>query len=143
MERFLFWQRWLVIVGVAISIFGIFMSFFSGTSLFNLFDNSINPIFWGTADVANSVKGFQKWIYGAWGATVAGWGIFVTFIAHYPFQKKEKWSWNCLLLGVLVWFIIDTGFSVYFNVYVNVILNAVFLIVVILPVVFTRKYFVG
>lgn len=143
MEGFLFWQRWLFIVGVVISIFGMFMSFFSGTALFYLFDSNINSIFWGTADVADGVKGFQRWIYGAWGATVAGWGIFVTFIAHYPFQRKEKWSWNCLLSGVLVWFIIDTGFSAYFNVYINVILNTVFLIAVILPLVSTRKHFAG
>src|SRR4030042_2075634 len=77
MEGFLFWQRWLLIVGVVISIFGIFMSFFSGTGLFYLFDSNINPIFWGTADVANGVKGFQRWIYGAGGAKVAGWGLFV------------------------------------------------------------------
>jgi hypothetical protein len=119
------------------------MSFFSGTALFYLFDNRINSVFWGTADVADGVKGFQRWIYGAWGATVAGWGIFVTFIAHYPFQRKEKWSWNCLLSGVLVWFMIDTAFSAYFNVYINLILNVFLFAVVLLPLVSTRKHFAG
>ena len=80
MEGFLFWQRWLFIVGVVISIFGMFISFFSGTALFYLFDSNINSVFWGTADVVDGARGFQRWIYGAWGATVAGWGIFVTFI---------------------------------------------------------------
>jgi len=143
MESFLFWQRWLLIVGVVISIFGMFMSFFSGTALFYLFDNRINSVFWGTGDVTEGVRGFQRWIYGAWGATVAGWGICVTFIVHYPFRRKEKWSWECILWGVLVWFMIDTGFSVYFNVYINVILNTLFLIAVLLPLVSTRKHFAG
>lgn len=141
MNRFLFWQRWLLIVGFGISAFGISMSFFNGTEFFGIFNDNINPVFWGTKDVANNVMEFQKWIYGAWGATVAGWGIFVIFIAHYPFQKKEKWAWNCLISGLLVWFFIDTGFSAYFKVYINVMLNIVFLVLTILPIVFTREYF--
>lgn len=143
MRNFLFWQRWLLIVGFVISIFGISVSFFSGTALFYLFDNNINLNFWGSVDVPNNIKEFQKWIYGAWGATVAGWGIFVIFIAHYPFQRREKWSWNCLISGLLLWFFIDSGFSVYYRVYINVILNTILLILVMLPLVFTRKYFIG
>ncbi len=143
MERFLFWQRWLFIVGVIISIFGLFMSLSSGTALFYLFDSHINSVFWGTPDVAQGVKAFQRWIYGAWGATVAGWGICLTFIVRYPFRRKEKWSWNCLLSGILLWFIIDTGFSAYYHVYNNVILNIFLFIAILFPLVFTRKHFAG
>lgn len=142
MERFLFWQRWLLIVGFGISAFGVFMSFFSGTALFQIFDSNINPIFWGTENIPTNIREFQKWIYGAWGAAVAGWGIFVIFIAQYPFRKKEKWAWHCLISGLLVWFFIDTGFSAYFKVYINVMLNTVLLALTILPIVFTRKYFI-
>jgi|SRR3989338_2227567 len=115
MKSFLFWQKWLLACGFASSIFGIYMSFFSGTVLFKLFDSNINSIFWGTDNISSNVKEFQKWIYGAWGATVTGWGIFMIFIAHYPFQKKEKWAWNCLISMLLAWFFIDTGFSIYFK----------------------------
>ena len=119
MGTFNFWQRWLLFVGIIVSIFGLFISFFSGTALFALFDSLINPAFWGTVTIPGDAKAFQRWIYGAWGATVAGWGIFIIFIAEYPFKKKEKWSWHCLWSGLLLWFIVDSGFSAYFRVYFN------------------------
>ena len=141
MDRFLFWQRWLFAVGVLITVFGIFMAFFSGTAIFKVFDTSINTVFWGTETVNESTMSFQRWIYGTWGATIAGWGIFVVFIAYYPFRQKEKWSWNCSLLGLLFWYLIDTGFSTYYGVYINVALNTIFLILVILPLFFTWSDF--
>jgi len=142
MERFLFWQRWLFVVGLLISVFGIMMVFFSGTTLFELFDSQITPVFWGTKEIADDIKGFQQWIYGVLGATVAGWGIFLAFISYYPFKKKEKWSWNCLVVGPLVWFAIDTAISLYCKVYFNALFNAVLFTLVILPLFFTREYFV-
>ncbi|OGP50060.1 MAG: hypothetical protein A2Y79_00635 [Deltaproteobacteria bacterium RBG_13_43_22] len=142
MGNFYFWQRWLLVVGIIVSLFGLFISFFSGTALFALFDSLINPVFWGAGPLPDDAKAFQKWIYGAWGATVAGWGIFIIFLARNPFKKKEKWSWHCLWSGLLLWFIVDTGFSAYFRVYMNVILNTFLFLAVLIPVFFTRKQFV-
>ena len=141
MNKFLFWQKWLFGVGLLISVFGVFMAFFSGTVLFQMFDTNINQIFWGSGEVVSNVRMFEKWIYGAWGATVSGWGVFIIFIAYYPFQKKEKWAWWCLLFGLLLWFLIDTGFSAYFKVYINVGLNSILFVLSISPLVFTKKYF--
>lgn len=33
------WPRWLFIVGLLISVFGIMMAFFNGTALFEVFDH--------------------------------------------------------------------------------------------------------
>ncbi len=142
MKGFSFWQRWLFGVGLLIILFGIMMALFSGTKLFQPFDSQVNPVFWGTERLADNVRRFQQWIYGVLGATVAGWGILLTFIAHYPFKKKEKWSWDCLLVALLVWFLVDTAISLHFRVYFNAIFNTVLLILVVLPLVFTRRHFV-
>ena len=141
MPKFLFWQKWLFIVGIVIVVFGIIMAFLSGTALFDLFNRQIDPAFWGKGTSLESVKSFQQWIYGVWGATIAGWGIFVTFIAHYPFRNKEKWAWNCLVVGLLTWFVLDTALSLFFKVYFNVAFNATLLLLAGLPVVITRKEF--
>jgi hypothetical protein len=141
MESFVFWQKWLLVVGVIISVFGIVMALFNGTVLFELFNSQIDPVFWGTGKVADESKGFQQWIYGVLGATVAGWGISLAFIAYHPFQKKERWSWNCLVVGLLVWFLTDTAISLYFKVYFNAAFNTLVLILAMLPVAFTRKHF--
>jgi len=140
MTKFSFWQRWLWIVGILISGFGMLMVLLSGTPLFDSFNRQIDPAFWGTGVVEDSAKGFQHWVYGVWGATIAGWGIFVTFIAHYPFRNKEKWSWNCLVTGMFVWFVLDTSLSLYYRVYFNAAFNTVLLILAMLPIAITRKY---
>jgi hypothetical protein len=136
-----FWQKWLLVVGIIIAIFGILMTFLSGTPLFDLFNRQIDPAFWGSGTSIESIRLFQQWIYGVWGATIAGWGIFVTFIAYYPFRSKEKWAWNCLVLGLGVWFVLDTALSISFKVYFNVAFNTILLILAGLPVIFTRKEF--
>ncbi|MFH1188580.1 MAG: hypothetical protein V1652_01915 [bacterium] len=141
MKNFNFWQKWLLIVGVVMAIFGIYMSLSSGTYLFRIFDNNIIPVFWNTAKITQNALKFQKWVYGAWGATVAGWSIFLIFITHYPFKQKQKWAWKCLLSGLLVWYFLDTAFSWYFKVYINVALNSTILLLVVVPLFFTRKEF--
>lgn len=141
MANFSFWQRWLYTVGIAIFVFGVIMALISGTPLFDLFNRLINPAFWNSTTPDESAGQFQQWIYGVWGATIAGWGIFLTFIARYPFKRKERWSWYCLVFGFLVWFILDTLLSVYYKVYFNVAFNTALLIIAGLPLVFTRKEF--
>jgi hypothetical protein len=142
MNKFSFWQKWLFVVGLLIIVFGITMAFFSGTPLFALFNSQVDPAFWGTEGIVDNVKRFQQWIYGVLGATVAGWGVFLAFIAHYPFKNREKWSWNCLVAGLLLWYLVDTAISLNFRVYFNAIFNSLLLILVMLPVIFTRKYLV-
>ncbi len=141
MANFSFWQRWLFIVSIAISVFGVIMAFLSGTSLFDLFNRQIDPAFWGTNPVDDAARQFQHWIYGVWGATIAGWGIVMAYVAHHPFKKKERWSWNSLVIGLLIWFVLDTSLSVFYKVYFNAAFNTTLLALVGLPVMFTRKEF--
>ena len=141
MTSFSFWQRWLFVVGVFVSVFGVMMAFLSGTPLFDLFNRQIDPAFWGKNAIDDGTRQFQRWVYGVWGATIAGWGIILTYIVRYPFSRKERWSWNCLVFGLLVWFILDTSLSVVYKVYFNAVFNTTLLIVAGLPLVFTRKEF--
>lgn len=142
MQNFTFWQRWLLGVCAIMALFGVLMAFLSATPLFEVFNRQIDPAFWGAGDVDEPARQFQHWMYGVWGATIAGWGVMLAGIVHYPFRKKEKWAWNCLALGLLVWYMLDTGLSVFYGVYFNVLFNTALLILAGLPVLFTRKEFV-
>ncbi len=139
MSRFQFWQRWLLIVGIGITVFGVLMAFLSGTPLFDLFNHQIDPAFWGTNPVSDSAREFRQWVYGVWGATIAGWGMFVLFIAHYPFKRQEPWAWNCLIYGLVLWFVLDTALSISYRVWFNVIFNIALLVLALLPVLSTRR----
>jgi hypothetical protein len=141
LEKFIFWQRWLLIFSLLLVDLGLYMAFLKGTIYFALFDNLINPVFWASTMAPASVAGFQEWIYGVLGATLAGWGTFLAFMAYYPFKQKEKWAWNCILAGVLVWYLPDTFTSLQFGVYFNAVGNTVLFILLMLPLLFTRKDF--
>ena len=131
------WQQFLQAVSFMLVVFGLAMAFLSSTVLFAPFDQHINQVFFGTPTAPSQTSAFQRWVYGAWGSTVAGWGIFATFIVRNSFKRREKWARNCIVAGIALWFLIDTAFSAAFMVYANVVLNCVIFVLVMIPVLFT------
>ena len=107
----------------------------------NLFDRLINPVFWEKGVMPENVNAFKTFIYGVLGAAMVGWGILFAFIAYNPFRKKEKWAWNCLMIGFVVWFIFGEYVSIRAGVYANVVGDIVFFGLVMVPLFFTKKYF--
>lgn len=143
MGSFSFWQKWLFCFGLYLIAFGLVLSFFSHSTLMNfVFNNQIDPAFWGIAELPENTERFQDWIYGVLGAVISGWGIFISFIAYYPFRAKEPWAWTCIGVGFIVWFVIDTVISAYYHAGFNVLINIIFLLFALLPLLFTRKYFI-
>lgn len=142
MDRFIFWQRWLFVVGLAVSVFGVALALLNATSLFAVMHHQVNPVFFMEERICADARAFQMWSYGVLGAVVAGWGVALAFVAHYPFKNKEPWAWNCVATGLLLWYVIDTGISAYFKVYFNVLFNTGMLVAALLPLVLTRKQFV-
>jgi hypothetical protein len=144
MMRFAFWQRWLLVVSLVVVLFGLALATLNDTSAFDLaFGNRVNAAIFRSGPVTTEMKAFQRWIYGVLGATVAGWGAALTFIAVGPFRRKELWSWNCLAVSLILWFVVDTTISLVFNVAINVVFNTTLLIALALPLVFARKHFWG
>ncbi len=143
MGSFTFWQRWLVAVGILLVIAGLGIAFLTGTSLFQrVFDDQINPVYWESKTVDGATQDFQQWVYGVLGATVVGWGVFLAFIAHYPFRQRERWAWTCIAAGVGVWFVIDTYLSLSTgNTFNAFAVNVPLFVLVLVPLWFTRKTF--
>jgi hypothetical protein len=141
MKQFSFWQRWLWVLSLVIIIFGLVMAVLNNTPFFDLLNHQIDPIFWGNQSVPAQAIAFRGWAYGVMGAVMAGWGVFYAFLAQFPFQRKEKWAWNCLALGTLVWYVPDTFISLLSGVILNATINTVLLALLMLPLLFTRKEF--
>ncbi len=140
--RFDFWQRWLLVVSIFLVVFGLALAFFNQTAFFNfLFNNQVNPVFWKAVPFNEGTVAFQHWVYGVLGATVAGWGVFLAFIGHYPFRRKESWAWICLVLGVGLWYVVDTTLSMLSQVVFNAAFNTALLVLLAPPLIFTRKVF--
>ena len=140
-HRFLFCQRWLLALGVIIVVFGVALAFLYPTPLFDIFRAQIDPAFWGAGELTSGTALFQQWIYGVLGATMAGWGVCIAFIAAVPFKRKEKWAWNCLAIAVSLWFVVDTFLSWRFGALFNVVFNVLIFVAALVPLLFSRKYF--
>jgi hypothetical protein len=132
MRRERFWIRWLSVASLALVLFGVGMALLNRTPVFDLFNRSIDYRFW-PGGVPLGTGSFQGWVYGAWGATVAGWGLTAAFVVRYALRRGQPWAWWALVSGFSVWFVIDTALSALAGVWVNVGLNAFVLLVFAVP----------
>jgi hypothetical protein len=139
MDRFIFWQRWLLVLSLMIVAFGVFMALFNQSPIFDLFNNQINPVFWGDTPVPDGYAQFKGWVYGVLGATMAGWGLMLLFIVQNPFKLREKWAWNAIAVSLGFWYLLDTAISLYFGVYFNAIFNTLLLGLVFPPLTGTKR----
>lgn len=139
---FNFWTNWLKTISIAFTIFGGFLALFNQTHFFDIvFNNQINPLFFGEAVQGIGLIRFQQWIYGILGATCILIGILLYFISNYAYGKKDRWARSAILTGAICWFIVDEFISLYFSVYFNAIFNVGLLAAFLMPVIFTGKYF--
>jgi len=142
MESAKIWDRWLMLVGWLLVVFGLLLGFLNQTHLFDLaFNRQIDSVFWPNGTAVESIEKFQAWIYGVLGFTVSGWGVFVIFLARHPFSKRERWARNCIFVGITLWYITDTAISLYFGVIFNAVFNTVLAVLVYVPLVATRGEF--
>jgi hypothetical protein len=141
MRRLSLWRNWLVVLGLGLAAFGVGMTLFNNTPIFAVFNDRIDPVFWPEGIPAQGRVPFRSWVYGAWGATVAGWGLTLFFIARYPFAGRKLWAWQAVLWSLLLWYALDTGVSLRFGVTVNVILNTAILALALIPLLASRKAF--
>lgn len=73
---------------------------------------------------------------------LVGYHILMIFISENAFKKKEPWAYKAMWVGLLSWFLIDSGISVYYGAIHNLVLiNLVALILIGLPLIMTRKKF--
>ena len=133
-------SRWLTAVGACLAIGGTAMALLAGTDAFTPINALIEPAFWPSGpDAADAA--FRSWVFGAWGATVAGWGLLVAFVAAEPFRRGEAWSWWAIAIGTTVWFVLDTGISLVHGVLANVAVNTVLAALVAVPLVASYPVF--
>jgi len=142
MIRFELWILWLKCACVVFAAFGVFIAVFNQTPVFDvLFGNNINPAFFGDAALTPEMVRFQQWVYGLLGATCVFVGILLFFIVSNAYSKKERWALNGIMFGVVAWFVIDEAVSIYFAVEFNAVFNLVLLAILLIPLIFTMRYF--
>ena len=138
--RFEFWQRWLLVGCILTALFGLGMALLSATPLFDVFNDLIDPVFWGDSTLPAEAIQFRGWAYALLGATMLGWGITLAYLAHVPFRRRERWAWWAVALGMGSWYVIDTSASLAFGVTFNALFNTALLVLIGgLPLIFTYR----
>jgi len=141
MNRSAFWTTLLLVACFTMMAFGVLMALFGGTRLFAGLNQQVNMAFWpaGTADPGQLQ--FQNWVYGVWGATVAGFGLLAAFIAGNAFARRQKWGRDALAAALALWYVLDTAISLLSHVWVNAAINTAVLALFIVPLVMTWTQF--
>jgi hypothetical protein len=121
---------------------GIIFAFKSGLPFFEHYDHALAKILWQTNHIPADAQVLRKFIAGPLGGTISCCYLLLAYIAWYPFQRKEKWARNAIIVAFAVWCVIDSyicfKFEVYFQIYV---INALSVLQKALPIVFTWKDF--
>jgi len=142
MKSFIFWQRWLFYSSLVFAIFGIAFAVYGSNPLFLPYNNALAGVFGFGKTIPDSIEPFRAFIWGPLGATIACCYILLAFIAWYPFQRKERWARNAILVAFGVWVVLDSAVCLNSGVYFQIFLiNGFSILIKALPLIFTWKEF--
>lgn len=143
MRSFIFWQRWLFYTSLLFAMFGIAFAIYGNNSLFLPYNNALAMVFGFGQSMPAYIEPLRAFMWGPIGATIACAYILLAFIAWYPFQRKERWARNAIIVAFGVWVILDSAvclkYGVYFQIY---LINGFSIMIKALPLIFTWKDFI-
>lgn len=141
-NRFDFWQKWLTYANIMTIGVGILAAFAGNSFVFELHNDYTKEVFFNSTDFNPDVLKLKNWLFGIIGGTIVGFHILMIMISENAFKKKELWAYKSMWFGLLSWFCIDSGISIYYGAIHNVvIINLVALILIGLPLIMTRNEF--
>ncbi len=141
-KKFNFWQRWLTYANVMTIGVGLLVAFAGNSFFFELHNTYTKDVFLSGNEFEPNILALKNWLFGIIGGTIVGFHLLMVMISENSFKKKEPWAYKTMWLGLLSWFLIDSGISMYYSAIHNVVLiNIVALILIGIPLVMTRKEF--
>ncbi len=139
-SKFLFWQKWLTWANVLTIGVGFLCAFAGNSVFFELHNAGTERVFLPTAGFTTEVITLKNWLFGIIGGTIVGFHTLMVFISENAFKRREPWAWWAMTIGMVSWFIIDSGISMYYGAVHNVVLiNLVALTLIGLPLIMTYR----
>ena len=132
------WLRWLQIVIIGTALFG--LAFIVAPSLMEAF---FNLLFFSDAAprFAADANEYMKFAYGVLGAVMVGWMVSLWLVAKGAFRRGEREGWLTLTASLLIWFVVDSAWSVSVGYWQNAALNTAMLILFAIPLAATYRQF--
>jgi hypothetical protein len=140
--RFIFWQKWLVYTSLLFALFGVVFAVYGNNPFFILYNQALADTFWSTTQIPSEIEPFRAFIWAPLGGTIACSYILLTYIAVYPFKRREPWARNVVIIAFGLWIILDSAASLYYGVYFQFyVINAFSFLIKALPLIFTWRDF--
>lgn len=141
-KKFNFWQKWLTYANVMAIGVGILVAFAGNSFFFELHNHYTKVVFLNGSEFEPNILELKNWLFGIIGGTIVGFHILMIMISENAFKRKELWAYRAMWYGLLSWFFMDSGLSIYYGAIHNVLLiNIGALILIGIPLVMTRKEF--
>lgn len=142
--KFNFWYRWLLAVNILFILIGLAIAFFPDGNFLDMHTKAIQKLFLNDQLASESFHDFRRFLYGIIGGTIAGNFLMQLFILWKPFYNLEKWAWHAVLWPMLLWFVVDSGLSIYHGAFFNVwMINIWTLILIGIPLIMLRRSFIN
>ncbi|QLE55896.1 hypothetical protein [Nostoc sp. TCL26-01] len=137
---FRFWWYWLIIVTCGVIFFS--FSLIIAPDFMQIFFDAIFFPASSTHTIFNEVaSSYIKFLYGLLGAVMMGWSVALLYILLKPFCRQEDEAWYAMTASIVVWFIIDSSFSISTGFWQNAVLNMIFLLFFMIPLAATYQDF--
>ena len=120
---FKFWQKWMVVYSILLILFGLLMTFGSTSAIFKSYNRAVAETFWSQPKLHETVAEYHPWMFAVLGSSLTGWSICYLFLAMFPFKRRERWSYYCIIFSILVWALLDSVFSVHFRIHIEALFN--------------------
>lgn len=127
-----FWWRWLVVVTIGVAAFGAGMI---------LLLDTIHSLFEVIVNMSVEDSRYLYFVNGVLGAVMIGWMVTFLYILYTGFRRGAREAWNTLVLSLVAWFVIDSGFSIVSGFAGNAVFNTAFLILFAVPLAATYRRF--
>ncbi len=142
-KNFAFWVNYLKIISLFFVFMGVLWAVVSSFDPFGIYDQVFADTFWQAEALPKDAQIATQFLLGPFGATSAGYFILQYFIAKHAFAEKQLWGYQAIVGAFLFWFILDSSMCLYHGGYFNILMANVPALFTMLPIFFTRKYFVG
>lgn len=140
-NRFIFWRNWLLGVSMLSTLMGVVIALFPNSFIFDLHTSAIAETYFQGAMSENAAD-MRTFLFAPLGGTIAGYFLLQTFIVWIPFSRRQPWAWHAVLWSMLLWFVIDSGLSIYHGAWFNVwMINIWTLLLTGVSLTMTHNYF--
>lgn len=137
--RFLFWWRWLLAATLIVIVVG-----FCFVLLPAFTRHAFGLLFFGSGSALDewpaAAVGYVNFAHGLLGALMIGWGVSLAFVALGPLRAGHAQAWRTFAVSLSIWFVVDSGLSLWTGFWQNVVLNTVFVLLFLPALAGLRRF---